>query len=74
MEVDVSDGRIYIPKDVRRDLGERFHLVRKGDRLVLIPVSSDPLEALRQNFSDVDKSVDELKKEALEEAKEQAGR
>ena len=73
MEVDASDGRVYIPKRLREEFGDRFELVDRGDRLVLIPIAADPLEALREEFQDVDKSVEELEDEALEEALRQAG-
>ena len=73
MEVDASDGRVYIPKRLREEFGDRFELVDRGDRLVLIPIAADPLEALREEFEDVDKSVEELEEDALEEALRQAG-
>lgn len=74
MEVDADDGRIYVPKHLREKFGDRFELVDRGDRLVLIPLSDDPLAALRAEFADVDESVEELRQSAREEALEEAGR
>lgn len=73
MKVDVEDGHIRLPEDVREKFGSRFELVDHGDKLVFIPVADDPLEALREEFEDTDKSVEELKESALKEALEEAG-
>jgi len=69
-----DDGRVYIPKDLRDKFGDRFHIVDRGDKIVLVPVSDDPLETLREEVESVDKSVEELKEDALETAVEEAGR
>jgi len=69
-----DDGRVYIPKDLRDKFGDRFHIVDRGDKIVLLPVSDDPLETLREEVESVDKSVEELKEDALETAVEEAGR
>jgi AbrB family looped-hinge helix DNA binding protein len=68
-----NNGRIYLPKDLRERFGDKYHIVEKGDKIVLVPVSEDPLEALRQEFSEVDKSVEELKEGALDTAMKEAG-
>lgn len=73
MEVDAADGRIYLPKELREKYGDQFRLVERGDQLVLLPVAEDPLEALREEFADVDKSVRELREDARESAIEDAG-
>lgn len=74
MDVDAEDGRIYLPKRLREKFGDRFQLVDRGDRLVLIPIDDDPLEALREEARETDRSVAELKERALEEAMDEAGR
>lgn len=74
MDVDAEDGRIYLPKRLREKYGDRFELVDRGDRLVLIPIDDDPLEALRAEAGDTDKTVAELKDDALAQALEDAGR
>lgn len=74
MDVDAEDGRIYLPKALREKYGDRFELVDRGDRLVLIPIDEQPLEALRAEASGTDKSVEELKDAALAQALEDAGR
>ena len=73
MEVDATDGRIYLPKELREKYGDQFRLVERGDQLVLLPVSEDPLAALRTEFADVDKSVEELREDARAGAIEDAG-
>lgn len=73
MKVDADDGRIYLPKELREKFGEQFELIDRGDRLVLIPIAEDPLAALRDEFEDVDKTVDELTRAATEEALDEAG-
>lgn len=74
MDVDAEDGRIYLPKQLREKFGDRFELVDRGDRLVLIPIAEDPLAALREEARETDKTVAELKESALQEALEEAGR
>lgn len=74
MEVDAADGRIYLPIGLREKFGDRYELVDRGDRLVLIPVDEDPLGALRKEFSDVDSSVVDMRERAREETVKGAGR
>lgn len=74
MKVDAGDGKIYIPKEKRDRLGTEFELIDRGDKLILIPWEEDPLEALRDEVGDTEKSVKELKEGALETAMEEAGR
>lgn len=73
MHVDAKDGRIYLPKQLREKFGSSFELVDRGDRLVLVPVADDPLAALREEARTTDKTVEELKESALEEALDEAG-
>ncbi len=40
----------------------------------LIPLADDPLDALREEFADVDRSADELRERARETALDEAGR
>lgn len=74
MDVDAEDGRIYLPKALRQKYGDRFELVDRGDRLVLIPIDEDPLGGLREEAEKSDKTVAELKDGALKQALENAGR
>ena len=74
MSIKAHDGRIYIPKKIREKFGEKFRIIECKDRLILLPVAEDPLKALREEWKDVDESVEELKEKALEEALEEAGR
>ena len=74
MKVDADDGRIYLPKETRDRMGTEFELIDRGDKIILLPIPEDPLEELQEEWSDVDKSVEELKKDALETAMKEAGR
>jgi bifunctional DNA-binding transcriptional regulator/antitoxin component of YhaV-PrlF toxin-antitoxin module len=73
-EVSLDDrGRFTLPKELREQYGTRFQVVRLDDGIKLIPVADDPLEALRDEFADVDKSADELREEARSQAIDDAG-
>lgn len=67
-------GRLTLPKEVRERYGENYHLVQLHDGIKLVPIAEDPLEALRDEFEDVDKSATELREETREETLEEAGR
>ncbi len=73
MSIKANDGRIYLPKELREKYGENFRLIECKDRIVLLPVAEDPLEELREEWKDVDSSVEELKQKALKEGLEEAG-
>jgi len=73
MEIDASDGRIYLSTELREKYGDRFRLVERGDRLVLVPIAEDPLAALRDEFEDVEGSARDLRDSAREDAVESAG-
>lgn len=74
MRVTADDGRIYLPADLRDRFGERFELIERGDRLLLVPIADDPLAALRAEAADGDESAAELNAGGLAEALEEAGR
>ena len=69
-----SHGRLYLSSELRKKYGERFHVVEYQDRLELIPIDEDPLAAVRDEIGDSleDKSVAELREDALENAKQEA--
>ncbi len=66
-------GRLTLPKEVRERYGDRYHLVQLPDGVKLVPVADDPLEALRDEFADVEKSAGELRNEARNAALDGAG-
>nr|EGQ40314.1 MAG: transcriptional regulator, SpoVT/AbrB family [Candidatus Nanosalinarum sp. J07AB56] len=71
-----SSGRVYLPKEVREGLGERFRAVKIGGGLRLIPVPDNPVEDLRTKTSEIresDESVENLRKEARKRLQEDAG-
>ena len=74
MRVKADDGRIYLPKQLRESFGEEYELIDRGDRLLLIPVPDDPLGVLREEAGGTDRSVDDLKRSALQAALDDAGR
>ncbi len=67
-------GRLTLPKEVRERYGNRYHVVQLPDGVKLVPVADDPLEALRDEFADVDTSADELREKARDAAIDEAGR
>ncbi|RLI78951.1 AbrB family transcriptional regulator [Archaeoglobales archaeon] len=65
-------GRLYIPKQMRNKIGEEVYLVETKDGLMLIPKPEDPLKMLEEIGKALpDKSIDEIKKDILEQAKEE---
>jgi len=69
-----SHGRLYLSAELRRKYGERFHVVEYGDRLELIPIDENPLQAVREAAGDgfEGESIAELRESARERAKEDA--
>lgn len=67
-------GRLTLPKEIRERHGDRYHIVELHDGIKLIPVADDPLDALRDEFADVEKTAGELRERAREAAVDEAGR
>lgn len=67
-------GRLTLPKEMRERYGDRFRVVELHDGIKLVPIDDDPLEALRAEFADVEKTAMELREEARAAALEEAGR
>ncbi|PSQ24628.1 hypothetical protein BRD04_01030 [Halobacteriales archaeon QS_9_67_17] len=69
-----SHGRLYLSSELRQKYGEKFHVVEYEDRLELIPIDEDPLQAVREAAGDAFEgmSAEELREEAQEQAKEDA--
>jgi bifunctional DNA-binding transcriptional regulator/antitoxin component of YhaV-PrlF toxin-antitoxin module len=67
-------GRLTLPKEMRERYGDHYHVVALHDGIKLIPIAEDPLEALREEFADVEKTADELREETRRAALDEAGR
>ena len=67
-------GRLTLPKEMREGYGDHYHIVQIHDGIKLIPVAEDPLDALRDEFTDVEKTASELRAEARDGAVDEAGR
>ena len=67
-------GRMTLPKELRERYGDRYRIVEVHDGIKLIPVAEDPLDALRDEFAEVEKTADELREAAREAAFDEAGR
>lgn len=67
-------GRLTLPKEFRERYGDRYHVVELHDGIKLIPIDEDPLQTLREEFGDLEKSVDALRTEVRESALDEAGR
>jgi hypothetical protein len=73
VETDDS-GRLYLSAAQREKYGEKFHVVEYEDRLVLIPIAENPLEAVREAASDAfdGESIESLRNAAREQARKDA--
>ena len=69
-----SHGRLYLSAELRQKYGERFHVVRYEDRIELIPIDEDPLQAVQNEIGDALEGTarEELLEEALDRAKQEA--
>ncbi len=69
-----DQGRLYLPAELRRRYGERYHIVQYPNRIELIPIADDPLEAIRAAVGDAleGKRVEALREDALQRAREEA--
>ncbi|PSQ57040.1 hypothetical protein BRD22_03415 [Halobacteriales archaeon SW_8_68_21] len=69
-----SHGRLYLSSELRQKYGERFHVVEYEDRLELVPIDENPLEAIREAAGDAfeGKSIAELRDGVREQAKRDA--
>jgi hypothetical protein len=69
-----SHGRLYLSSELRQKYGEKFHIVEYEDRLELVPIDEDPLQAVREAAGDAfeGESIEELRERAREQAKEDA--
>jgi hypothetical protein len=45
-------GRLYLSSELRQKYGEKFHVVEYRDRIELIPIDEDPVEAIREAAGD----------------------
>lgn len=69
------EGRLYLPKELREQYGEKYHIVTYEDRIELVPVSEDPLSAVRDAAGDLhDASVEEISEDIEEAASREARR
>lgn len=67
-------GRLTLPKELRDRYGDHYRVVELHDGIKLIPVAEDPLDALQEEFVDVEKTASELREEARDGAVDEAGR
>ncbi|MBV0924736.1 AbrB/MazE/SpoVT family DNA-binding domain-containing protein [Halomicroarcula limicola] len=67
-------GRLTLPKEMRERYGEHYHVIDLHDGIKLIPIAEDPLDALRDEFADVEKTADEIRESAREASLDEAGR
>ncbi len=69
-----SHGRVYLSSELRQKYGEKFHVVEYEDRLELIPIDENPLQAIREAAGNTfeGRSIEELRKGAREQAKKDA--
>ncbi len=62
--------RIYTPKKLSEKVGSKFFVIKMGNEIRLVPVSTNPAEDLGRIGNKLPKkSISQLKKEILEEAR-----
>jgi len=66
-------GRLTLPKELRERHGDHYHVVELHDGIKLVPVDDDPLDALRDEFDDSERTSDELRERARDAALDEAG-
>ncbi|NJE09720.1 AbrB/MazE/SpoVT family DNA-binding domain-containing protein [Thermococcus sp. MAR1] len=67
-------GRLYLPKELRKNLPKEVYLVRVDDGILIVPKPEDPLkelEELGKNLPDI--PIKEIRVEILKEAEKLAG-
>jgi len=69
-----DQGRLEIPEALRDRYGDRYWIVELGSLIKLIPLAADPLNALRDDFEDIDGAAGELREAARRDALDRAGR
>ena len=71
-------GQTTIPKDLREkyglEEGDEVTYIDLGGQIILLPKPKDPIEALKRIRVESEKSVEEIKREALESASREAVR
>lgn len=67
---------MYLSVELREKYGERFHVVEYDDRIELIPVADDPLQAVRDEVGDTfeDRSLGEVRSATVARAESRARR
>lgn len=66
-------GRLYLPKEVREEYGEKYHIVTYEDKIELVPVADDPLNAVRTAAGELaDAPIEEIREDIEEAAKADA--
>ncbi|MEA5387532.1 AbrB/MazE/SpoVT family DNA-binding domain-containing protein [Haloarculaceae archaeon H-GB11] len=74
-DVSLDDlGRLTLPKEIRERYGDHYYIVELHDGVKLVSVADDPLEALREEFADVETSANELRDAGRQTALDEAGR
>jgi AbrB family looped-hinge helix DNA binding protein len=71
-------GQTTIPKDLREkyglEEGDKVTYIDLGGQIILLPKPKDPIEALKKIRVESEKSIEEIKQEALETATREATR
>ena len=67
-------GRLTLPKELRERYGDQYRVVELYDGIKLIPVAEDPLDALQEEFVDVEMTASKLREDARDGAVDEAGR
>jgi len=67
-------GRLTLPKELRERYGDQYHIVDLHDGIKLIPVATDPLASLREEFAETEMTAETLREAGRDTALDEAGR
>ena len=64
-----AKGRLYIPKELRDEIGKEVFLIRTPNGILIVPKPEDPISELEKLGKKLpDKPIEELKQDILKEA------
>lgn len=63
-----KQGRIYLPKSLKKGIGKKFYIIKVDREIMLVPIPGDPAKELEKMGKSLPKkSIKSFRKEALKE-------
>ena len=67
-----SRGRVYIPKEMREEFGDKFKIIKTDSGIKLIPLDDDPVKGLSKAMQGAEEiELDELDQSVEEKARKE---